>query len=91
MLDLEEADGRPIDLVVGTKFPSYLVRHPNKRVWLVHQFRQAYDLDRTELGQFGESAAWLHDHDDEAAALGAAGKALADEVTWDRAIARLLS
>ena len=56
MLDLSEADGKPIDLVVGTKFPSYLVRHPEKRVWLVHQFRQAYDLDHTELGQFGESA-----------------------------------
>jgi glycosyltransferase involved in cell wall biosynthesis len=42
--------------VVATKFPSYLVRHPEKRVWLVHQFRQAYDLDRTALGQFGESA-----------------------------------
>lgn len=55
LLDLEEADGRPIELVVATKFPSYLVRHPEKRVWLVHQFRQAYELDRTELGQFGES------------------------------------
>jgi glycosyltransferase involved in cell wall biosynthesis len=31
------------------------VRHPNKRVWLVHQFRQAYELDGTELGQFGDS------------------------------------
>jgi glycosyltransferase involved in cell wall biosynthesis len=43
-------------MVVATKFPSYLVRHPEKRVWLVHQFRQAYELDRTDLGQFGESA-----------------------------------
>jgi glycosyltransferase involved in cell wall biosynthesis len=56
LLDLEEADGEPVDVVVATKFPSYLVRHPNKRVWLVHQFRQAYELDRTELGQFGEDA-----------------------------------
>src|SRR5919109_719996 len=55
LLDLDEADGRPIDLVVATKFPSYAVRHPNKVVWLVHQFRQAYELDRTPLGQFGES------------------------------------
>ncbi|TML03032.1 MAG: glycosyltransferase family 4 protein [Actinobacteria bacterium] len=31
------------------------MRHPNKVVWLLHQFRQAYELDRTELGQFGES------------------------------------
>ncbi len=56
LLDLTEADGRRIDLVVSTKFPSYCVRHPNKVVWLVHQFRQAYELDRTELGQFSESA-----------------------------------
>ena len=56
LLDLEEADGRTIDMVVATKFPSYVVRHPEKRVWLVHQFRQAYELDRTDLGQFGESA-----------------------------------
>jgi glycosyltransferase involved in cell wall biosynthesis len=55
LLDLDEADGRRIDLVIATKFPSYVVRHPNKVVWLVHQFRQAYELDRTELGQFGES------------------------------------
>jgi glycosyltransferase involved in cell wall biosynthesis len=55
MLDLEEVDGRPIDVVVPTKFPSYVVRHPDKRVWLVHQFRQAYELDGTELGQFDPS------------------------------------
>jgi glycosyltransferase involved in cell wall biosynthesis len=40
--------------VIATKFPSYAVRHPRKVVWLLHQFRQAYELDRTELGQFGE-------------------------------------
>jgi glycosyltransferase involved in cell wall biosynthesis len=55
LADLEEADGRPIDAVVATKFPSYLVRHPCKVVWLLHQFRQAYELDRTDLGQFGDS------------------------------------
>jgi glycosyltransferase involved in cell wall biosynthesis len=55
LLDLEEADGRRVDVVVATKFPSYVVRHPEKRVWLVHQFRQAYELDGTELGQFGPS------------------------------------
>ena len=56
LLDLDEADGRAIDLVIATKFPSYAVRHSNKVVWLLHQFRQAYELDRTSLGQFGESA-----------------------------------
>jgi glycosyltransferase involved in cell wall biosynthesis len=54
LLDLTESDGRPIDVVIATKFPSYCVRHPDKRVWVLHQFRQAYELDRTGLGQFGE-------------------------------------
>jgi glycosyltransferase involved in cell wall biosynthesis len=56
LLDLEEANGRPIDAVVATKFPSYAVRHPRKVVWLVHQFRQAWDFDRGPYGQFSESA-----------------------------------
>jgi glycosyltransferase involved in cell wall biosynthesis len=55
LVDLEEVDGQPVDLVIGTKFPSYCVRHSRKVVWLVHQFRQAYELDRTALGQFSES------------------------------------
>jgi glycosyltransferase involved in cell wall biosynthesis len=56
LLDLTESDGRSIELVIATKFPSYAIRHPNKVVWLLHQFRQAYEFDRTELGQFGETA-----------------------------------
>lgn len=55
MLDLESGDGRPIELVIATKFPSYGIRHPNKVVWLVHQFRQAYDYDGGEYGQFSDS------------------------------------
>jgi glycosyltransferase involved in cell wall biosynthesis len=55
LLDLTGTDGREIDLVIATKFPSYVVRHRNKVVWLVHQFRQAYDLDRTGFGQFSNS------------------------------------
>ena len=57
LLDLTGSDGRPIDLVLATKFPSYVVRHPNKRVWVLHQFRQAYELDKTDLGQFSEEPA----------------------------------
>ena len=45
----------PADLVIATKFPSYLLRHPNKVVWLVHQLRQAYELHGTPLGQFSDS------------------------------------
>jgi glycosyltransferase involved in cell wall biosynthesis len=56
LVDLTESDGRPIDRVIATKFPAYAVRHSNKVVWVLHQFRQAYDYDRTDLGQFSESA-----------------------------------
>ena len=56
LVDLTESDGRPIDRVIATKFPAYAVRHPNKVAWVLHQFRQAYDYDRTDLGQFSESA-----------------------------------
>ena len=55
LVDLTESDGRPIERVIATKFPAYCVRHPNKVAWVLHQFRQAYDYDRTELGQFDES------------------------------------
>src|SRR4029453_10256954 len=55
MLARDEADGRAIDMVVATKFPSYVVRHREKRVWLVHQFRQAYELDRTRLAHVRRS------------------------------------
>ena len=37
------------------------------------------------------AAIWLREHPDEATAWGAAGRAIASEVTWDRAIGRLLS
>ncbi len=52
MLDVTESDGKRIDLVIPMKFPSYLVRHPNKVVWLIHQFRQAYDRFGTEGSDF---------------------------------------
>jgi glycosyltransferase involved in cell wall biosynthesis len=57
LIELGPSGTSPADLVIATKFPSYLIEHPNKVVWLVHQFRQAYDLDGTEHGQFGTSAA----------------------------------
>lgn len=33
-----------IDLLIALKFPAYYARHPNKVLWLLHQFRQAYDF-----------------------------------------------
>lgn len=38
-----------VDHVVALKFPAYLIRHPRKTLWLVHQYRQAYDL--LDVGQ----------------------------------------
>ncbi len=44
LLDLREASGSPVDLVIGLKFPAYYIPHPNKVLWILHQHRQAYDL-----------------------------------------------
>ena len=43
-LDLSESNGIPVDMVIALKFPAYLVKHPNKVVWLIHQHRTAYEL-----------------------------------------------
>jgi glycosyltransferase involved in cell wall biosynthesis len=55
LLDLRDAAGRAPDLVIATKFPSYLVRHDNKVVWLIHQFRQVYDLLGTPYSDFADT------------------------------------
>jgi glycosyltransferase involved in cell wall biosynthesis len=52
LLDLTESSGAAVDLVIPTKFPSYLVRHPCKVAWLFHQHREAYDLFGTEYSSF---------------------------------------
>ncbi len=52
LLDLSESNGRPIDLAIGSKFPSYFVRHPRKVAWLIHQYRAAYDLCGTAYSDF---------------------------------------
>jgi glycosyltransferase involved in cell wall biosynthesis len=44
LLDLSESGGAPIDRVIGLKFPVYLIPHSHKVLWLLHQFRTAYDL-----------------------------------------------
>ena len=48
-----------VDHVIALKFPAFYIRHPNKTLWLIHQYRQAYDLfdaGHTNLppGQTGE-------------------------------------
>ncbi|MGD9901926.1 MAG: glycosyltransferase family 4 protein [Vicinamibacterales bacterium] len=52
LLDLSESNGRSIDLVIATKFPTYLARHPRKVCWLVHQHRAAYELAATPYSDF---------------------------------------
>lgn len=55
LLDLSESNGRPIDLVIASKFPTYFVRHPNKVAWLIHQYRAAYELCGTEYSDFSHT------------------------------------
>lgn len=57
LLDLSESNGRPIDLVIATKFPTYFARHPRKVCWLVHQHRAVYELCGTPYGDFGHEEA----------------------------------
>jgi glycosyltransferase involved in cell wall biosynthesis len=74
LLELRETSGRRPDLVIPTKFPSYLVRHPGKVAWLLHQYREAYDLHGTPFGSFTDEpedrAAREAIHAMDAAALG---------------------
>ncbi len=51
-LDLREVGGGSVDAVIATRFPSYAIRHPNKIVWLIHQYRQAYDQFGTAYSDF---------------------------------------
>ena len=57
MIDITESDGHPIDLAIGTKFPSYSADHPNKVLWLVHQHRMFYDLEGTRFDVLSMSEA----------------------------------
>ncbi|MEO5953983.1 MAG: glycosyltransferase family 1 protein, partial [Chloroflexia bacterium] len=57
LIDITEADGQKIDLAICTKWPSYVVKHPNKVTWLVHQFRQVYDMFGTPMSDFTGSPA----------------------------------
>jgi glycosyltransferase involved in cell wall biosynthesis len=56
LIDLTESNGLPVDLVIPTKFPTFLVRHPRKVAWLFHQHREAYDLFGTPYCSFTDTA-----------------------------------
>jgi glycosyltransferase involved in cell wall biosynthesis len=51
---IEPRTGDP-DLVIALKFPAYLVPFENKKVWLLHQYRQVYDLWETPYGYSGHT------------------------------------
>ncbi|HYP52962.1 MAG TPA: glycosyltransferase family 4 protein, partial [Pyrinomonadaceae bacterium] len=69
MLDLTESNGRPVDLVVGMRFPAYVVAHPRKVLWVIHQHRSAYNLWGTpfdDLSTYPEGARvrdWIRECD----------------------------
>ena len=54
-LDLSEVGNRPVHAVIATRFPSYAVRHDNKIIWLIHQYRQVYDQFGTPYSDFTSS------------------------------------
>ena len=48
------------DIVVALRFPAYLVQHPDKRVWLLHQLRQYYEFyEQTLAGGNADEVAAL--------------------------------
>lgn len=56
LLDLSEVAGMPVDRLIGLKFPAYLIPHPHKVIWMLHQHRQAYDLWQHPLNDLHTSA-----------------------------------
>ncbi len=49
-VDFSRFGGGQVDVMIALKFPAYLIGHPDKRVWLLHQHRAAYDLFDTIHG-----------------------------------------
>lgn len=90
MLDVTAANGQPVDLVIGMKFPAYLVAHERKVLWIMHQHRSAYNLWGTpfdDLSTYPEGARtreWIKHCDErfipEARKVFANSKAVADRL-----------
>jgi glycosyltransferase involved in cell wall biosynthesis len=57
LLDLTEVNGDKVDLLIGLKFPAYLIPHPRKVLWILHQHRAAYDLWEHALGDLSRDPA----------------------------------
>lgn len=43
LLDMNVTWGGSIDLCIGLKSPAYFLPHSNKILWMLHQYRQAYE------------------------------------------------
>jgi glycosyltransferase involved in cell wall biosynthesis len=46
--DFKQLDCGGMDEVICLKFPCYYLSHPKKVIWLLHQYRDVYDLWNTE-------------------------------------------
>jgi len=44
--------GHGSDVLIAIRPPSYVLRHPNKRLWFIHHHRGAYDLWGTQWQDF---------------------------------------
>jgi glycosyltransferase involved in cell wall biosynthesis len=55
LIDVTESNGAKIDLVITTKFPTFLAEHSCKVAWIFHQHREVYDLFGTEYCSFTNS------------------------------------
>ena len=55
LIDVTESNGAKIDLVIATKFPTFLAEHSCKVAWIFHQHREVYDLFGTEYCSFTNS------------------------------------
>ena len=49
LFSLDSGSGNRIDRMIGLKFPAYLMPHPEKVMWLLHQHRAAYDNWDSEI------------------------------------------
>ena len=63
LLDFSRAGAVTIERVLATRFPSYVATHPNKVLWLFHQFRQAYDLHDAGVDGFPDTPAGRRLHE----------------------------
>lgn len=55
LIDVAESNGAKVDLVITTKFPTFLAEHSNKVAWIFHQHREIYDLFGSEYCSFTDS------------------------------------